>query len=204
MKPKKRYAFIDTQNTASTTRNLLGFSVDLHKLYYYLKEHWHCEKVFLYSGIDSENIHTTQEFASLAEIGCIIKTRGVFSYKKPDKTISITCSGCGKVNTKIIHTGYNRKSNCDVDLTVDAMEEATADREFLIFTGDGDFDYLITKLVEKGVKVYIVSSDAGSKESYSNTRRFSSRLKDLIKQHRRGDIDLIDINSWKMIISKDI
>ena len=40
---------------------------------------------------------------------------------------------------------YNSKSNCDVDLTVDAMEEAGPDKEFLIFTGDGDFEYLIKK-----------------------------------------------------------
>ena len=57
--------------------------------------------------------------------------------------------------------GYNRKSNCDVDLTVDAMEEAGPGKEFFIFTGDGDFEYLIRKVVEKSTKVYIVSSNAG-------------------------------------------
>ncbi len=99
--------------------------------------------------------------------------------------------------------GYNRKSNCDVDLTVDVMEEADPDKEFLIFTGDGDFDYLIDRIVEMGTKVFIVSSNAGTKRPGLNTRRLSTRLKDVIKKHKRGMIDLINIDSWKMKIRKD-
>ena len=30
--------------------------------------------------------------------------------------------------------GYNHKSNCDVDMTVDVMEQLGPDKEFLIFT----------------------------------------------------------------------
>ena len=33
----KRYAFIDVQNTESTTRKLLGFLIDWRKLYLYLE-----------------------------------------------------------------------------------------------------------------------------------------------------------------------
>jgi uncharacterized LabA/DUF88 family protein len=201
--PQKRYAFIDVQNTASTTRKLLGFLIDWHKLYAYLTEKWKCEKVFFYSGIDEGDDETAKEFESLKEAGCIVKTRTVFSYKKPDKTISITCIACGKENAEVVDMGYNRKSNCDVDLTVDAMEEAGQDKEFLIFTGDGDFDYLIKKIVEKGTKVYVVSSNAGIKKPGLNTRRLSTRLKDIIKQHDQGKIDLINIDSWKMKIQKE-
>jgi uncharacterized LabA/DUF88 family protein len=99
--------------------------------------------------------------------------------------------------------GYNRKSNCDVDLTVDAMEMAGPDSEFLIFTGDGDFEYLIRKIVEKGTKVYIVSSNAGERKPGLNTKRFSTKLKDLVNKNR-GRINMIDINSWKFKIKKDI
>jgi uncharacterized LabA/DUF88 family protein len=100
--------------------------------------------------------------------------------------------------------GYNRKSNCDVDLTVDAMEYAGPDKEFLIFTGDGDFDYLIERLVQKGTKVYIVSSNAGIKKPGLNTKRFSTRLKEIIKQHEKGKVDLINIDSWKIKIQKEV
>ncbi len=140
----------------------------------------------------------------MKEAGCIVKTRTVFSYKRPDKTISIKCVGCGKDNAEVVDMGYNRKSNCDVDLTVDAMEYVGPDKEFLIFTGDGDFDYLIERLVKKGIKVYIVSSNAGIKKPGLNTRRFSTRLKEIIKQHEKGKVDLINIDSWKMKIQKEI
>jgi uncharacterized LabA/DUF88 family protein len=202
--PKKRYAFIDVQNTASTTRKLLGFLIDWRKLYAYLSDKWKCEKVFFYSGIDEGDAETARDFESLKGAGCIVRTRTVFSYKKPDKTISIKCVACGQENVEVVDMGYNRKSNCDVDLTVDAMEEAGPDKEFLIFTGDGDFDYLIKKIVEKGTKVYVISSNAGIKKPGLNTKRLSTRLKDIIRQHERGKIDLINIDSWKMKIQREI
>jgi hypothetical protein len=46
-----RYAFIDVQNTEGTVSQMLGFVIDWHKLCHYLKDHWNCEKVFFYSGI---------------------------------------------------------------------------------------------------------------------------------------------------------
>jgi hypothetical protein len=63
-KSKKRYAFVDVQNTASTTRKLLGFIIDWRKLYAYLTDKWKCEKVFYYSGIDEGDDETAKEFES--------------------------------------------------------------------------------------------------------------------------------------------
>ncbi len=200
---KKRYAFIDVQNTASTTQKLLGFMIDWHKLCEYLNEKWKCQKVFFYSGIDEGDAETAKEFESLEKNGCIVKNKTVFSYKKPDKKIAIKCIDCGRESISIIDMGYNRKSNCDVDLTVDAMEMAGTDSEFLIFTGDGDFEYLIRKVVEKGTKVFIVSSNAGERKPGINTKRFSTKLKDLINKNR-GKINFINIDSWKFKIKKDI
>lgn len=202
MESLKRYAFIDVQNTASTTAKLLGFVIDWHKLYSYLSEKWKCEKVFFYTGIDEGDDVAVREYESLLKTGCIVKAKTVFAYKKPDKTVLVKCIECGKENVEVIDMGYNRKSNCDVDLTVDAMEESGTNKEFLIFTGDGDFEYLIKKVVEKGTKVYIVSSNAGVKKPGINTRRLSTKLKELLKKNW-GKIDLIDINTWKMRIKKD-
>ena len=58
----RTFAFIDAQNTESTTRQLLGFLVDWKKLYNFLKTEWNCEKVFLYSGVDIGDIETTNLF----------------------------------------------------------------------------------------------------------------------------------------------
>ncbi|MEK7170610.1 MAG: NYN domain-containing protein [Patescibacteria group bacterium] len=103
----------------------------------------------------------------------------------------------------MIAMGYNRKSNCDVDLTVDAMEMASPDSEFLIFTGDGDFAYLIEKVIEKGTKVFIVSSTAGVRKPGMNTKRFSTRLTSLLRE-QKGCINLINIDSWKFKIKKEL
>jgi|SRR3989344_1023825 len=197
-----RYAFIDVQNTASTTQKLLGFIVDWHKLCKYLTEKWKCDKVFFYSGIDEGDAETAKEFESLANNGCVVRAKTVFSYKKPDRKISIKCLGCGKETVEVVDMGYNKKSNCDVDLTVDAMEIAGKDNEFLIFTGDGDFEYLIRKVVEKGTRVYLVSSNAGERKPGIITKRFSTKLKDLIKKNK-GAINLINIDNWKFKIKKD-
>ncbi|NUQ57390.1 MAG: NYN domain-containing protein [Candidatus Paceibacter sp.] len=199
----RRFAFIDVQNTASTTRKLLGFVVDWHKLCAYLKEKWMCEKVFFYSGIDEGDEETAREFELLSKNGCVVKAKTIFSYKKPDKTISIKCVNCGAENVEIVDMGYNKKSNCDVDLTVDALEHAGPNIEFLIFTGDGDFDYLIQKIIEKGTKVYIVSSNAGVRKPGVNTKRLSTKLKNLIKENK-NNVHFINIDSWKMKIKKDI
>ena len=199
----QRYAFIDVQNTATTTRKLLGFLIDWHKLCGYLKEKWKCEKVFFYSGIDEGDTETAKEFETLSSNGCIVKSKTVYSYKRPDRTIAIKCVQCGADNAEVVDMGYNRKSNCDVDLTVDAMEEAGPGKEFLIFTGDGDFDYLIRKVVAKGSKVYVVSSNAGIKKPGLNTKRLSTKLKDVIKENRES-VHLINIDSWKIKIQKDL
>lgn len=199
----KRYAFVDVQNTASTTQKLLGFVTDWHKLYKYLNEKWKCEKIFFYSGINEGDFETAKEFESLAQNGCIVRSKTVYAYKKPDKTISLKCVHCGKENVEVIDMGYNSKSNCDVDLTVDAMEMAGPNTEFLIFTGDGDFEYLIKKVLEKETKVYVISSNAGIKKPGMLTKRFSTKLKKLIKENR-DNVYFVEIDSWKMKIKKDI
>lgn len=199
----KRFAFIDVQNTASTTQKLLGFIIDWHKLCNYLRSKWKCTHIFFYSGINEGDTETAKEFELLGKNGCIVKAKTVFAYKKPDKKISIKCLGCGRESVEVVDMGYNKKSNCDVDLTVDAMEMAGPDTEFLIFTGDGDFEYLIRKVVQKRTKVYVVSSNAGIRKPGINTKRFSTRLKALINESR-GKINLINIDSWKFKIKKDI
>ena len=203
MTNNKTFAFIDVQNTASTTQKLLGFVIDWNKLCKYLNEKWKCEKIFFYSGIDEGDTETAKEFETLSQNGCIVRSKTVYAYKKPDKTISIKCVHCGKDNVEVVDMGYNRKSNCDVDLTVDAMEEAGPDREFLIFTGDGDFEYLIKKVIEKGTKVYIISSNAGVKKPGILTKRLSTKLKNMIRENR-DKVHFIEIDSWKMRIKKDI
>jgi uncharacterized LabA/DUF88 family protein len=50
------------------------------------------------------------------------------------------------------------KGNMDIELAVDAMEQAETVDHFVIFSGDGDFSSLVQALQRKGRKVTVVSS----------------------------------------------
>jgi hypothetical protein len=112
----KRYAFIDVQNTETTTRKVLGFITDWSKLLKFLKDNWKCEKVFFYSGIDAGDSETEKEFELLIKNGGIVRSKVVFSYKNRNRNIKIKCPKCSNEFSEMIEMGYNRKSNCDVDL----------------------------------------------------------------------------------------
>ncbi len=147
----KKFAFIDVQNTETTTRKILGFITDWNKLLNFLKSDWKCKKVSFYSGIDAGDSESEREFESLVKNGGIVRSKVVFSYKNRNRNIKIKCPKCNNEFSEIIDMGYNRKSNCDVDLTVDAMECAGINSEIYIFTGDGDFEYLIKKILKKAL-----------------------------------------------------
>lgn len=52
------------------------------------------------------------------------------------------------------------KGNMDVEITVDAMELAEHIDHVVLFSGDGDFKYLIEAAQRKGVRVTVVSTIA--------------------------------------------
>ena len=195
-----KYAFIDFQNTDTTTKKLLGFKIDWIKLCEFLKNNWKCEKVFLYAGVDEGDVEAMELMEKIEEKGCIVRAKTVFAYKNKDKDINVTCPSCGNTFIEKIETGYNRKSNCDVDLTVDAMDMAMPDTEFYLFTGDGDFEYLIRNVNSKGVKVRVVSS---SRKIKSGPRYFTSRLSKKLRKlfsENIEQVDFIEINNLKMKI----
>jgi uncharacterized LabA/DUF88 family protein len=197
-----KYAFIDVQNTESTTKQLLGFEIDRMRLFTFLKNDWECEKVFFYSGIDAGDMDTTKQFEELSKSGCLVCAKIVFAYKNRDKTIKSVCSKCGNEFISTIDMGYNRKSNCDVDLTVDAMDNAKEGNEFYLFSGDGDFEYLIRKVIEKGTLVHIVSSAKKIKSGPKYfTSRFSTKLRKLIDEFGKP-VDFLNIDNIRKRIEK--
>ena len=195
-KTRKRVAFIDVYNTANTTEKLHNFVIDWARLYDYLKNKWNCEKIFFYAGIEIGDSSTEEEYILLGKLGYEMRTKPTMSYKRKDKPVQIICSKCGEENTKNVPMGYDKKSNCDSELTVDTLELAQPNTEMFLFTGDGDFAYLIKKLIEKGVSVKLVSSNI--KSSISN-RRFSSRLRELL---RIKEVNLVEINNLRERIKK--
>lgn len=198
-----RYAFIDVPNTEGTVSQQLGFVIDWHKLYIYLKEHWNCDKIFFYSGIERGDGERSNEYLELSKIGYRVQAKPYSIYKNRGKIIKIVCPKCENEIDYKVDRGVKWKSNCDVELSVDATSNAQRGVEYLIFTGDGDFEYLIRKIVEEGVKVYVVSNAKKIKIAPRYfVSRFSSKLRNLIAE-KRDSVFYVDINDWKMRIKKD-
>jgi uncharacterized LabA/DUF88 family protein len=192
----KRYAFIDVHNTKSTATTL-DFSIDPEKLYNYLRfDKWSCNDVFWYSGrIESEKHEKERE--KIKALGYKIKDKLTKFYKNT-KTFDIKCPKCRHEHKHLSIKKGIPKANCDVELTVDCLEMAGEGVEFLIFTGDGDFKYLIEKLCEKKSKVYLFST---KKPDKWGDYRFSSRYDDLLKESK---ITFIEIDNLKYRLNKEI
>ncbi len=199
----KRYAFIDVPNTTGTTKNIHNFFIDWKKLFSLLtNEKWGCLDVFFYKGYKGEKEKKQLEKMG-EEIGYKIKTKFTHIHKDKEENINIKCDKSEEEFIYIHKINGARKSNCDVELTVDAVNLLSEGDEALILTGDGDFAYLVEDLVEKGVIVYLVSSQ---KRDKNDNRRFSSRLRKIIKRETNNEkqrVVFVDINDWKKSIEKE-
>jgi len=195
-----RYAFIDVSNTAGTTNGCLDFSIDWNKLYALMtNKKWSCKKVFFYKGY--KGFKEEKQLKKIEEIGYIVRTKLTHVHPDRKQEIEINCEHCGEKSTHEYLIKGNRKSNCDVELSVDAVNLPEKGDEVLIFTGDGDFAYLIEYLINKGVKVRIVSS---TKRDKNGNKRFSTRLDKIldVEENNGSRVDFIHINNWKNLIEK--
>lgn len=169
----RRIAFIDVQNTETTTLKLLQFNTDNEKLFQYLKEAWACEKVFFYPGINNDDVFRRNIFLRLENAGAVIRPKFFHVYRRDDKIVKTVCPMCNCNIIQKIKMDKNWKCNCDVELAVDVLDNAEKDTEILLFSGDGDFEFLIRNVISKGSKVTIVSS---AKKIYTKSGQPISRL----------------------------
>jgi uncharacterized LabA/DUF88 family protein len=197
---KHRYAFIDVPNTTGTTTNVLHFSIDWARLYQLLRnEKWSCSKIFFYKGHKGEK--EKEQLDKLRDIGYTVRTKLTHIHPDSLTTQELICPWCQGVFVHPYRVKGNRKSNCDVELTVDALEAVQPGDQVLMFTGDGDFAYLIETLLIRGATVTLVSSK--NKDSLGNSR-FSTRLTSILEREERGKrrVSFIHILNWKHRIEK--
>lgn len=196
----RRYAFIDVANTKGSA-GLLGFQIDPQNLYDYLcNEKWSCEKVFWYAGrIRNEKNEKVRE--KIEQIGYIIRDKDTHFFEK-HYSFEEECPKCHERSEFHVRKRGMPKANCDVELTVDALEIAGPESEVLIFTGDGDFHYLIEKLVEKGTRVRLFSTN---KQDQTGGYRFSTRLKELLARYENtGQAIFTELNNLRKRIGKEL
>jgi len=201
----RRYAFIDVQNTANSTEKMLGFVIDWRKLAEYLINKKSCTEVYFYTGIENGDTETASEFDLLTKLEfCVVRSKPTFAYKNRDKTIARKCRSCGEENAFTIDMGYTKKSNCDVELGVDAIERSGPETELMIFTGDGDFEYLIRRALEKGArKVYVYSYAGKETKAGVTVSRFSTKLRNLIAE-KRDSVFYTSLNDIKHVVKKEL
>lgn len=164
--------FIDGANTFATTQNL-GFSVDWKKL---------LEKISKEGYVLQANYYTARDDSQgYSEIGGMILWLDRNGYNVNQKAVEFYEDEAG-VRT--------RKGNMDIEIAVDAMAMADKIQVAYLFSGDGDFTYLVKALRQRGVKVIVVSSRETKPHPY-------------VKENLRNSANLfIDIAGWRDEISR--
>ncbi len=199
----KRYAFIDVQNTETTTLKVLKFATDHEKIFAYLKDKWNCEKVFFYPGIEHGDDERSNLFEKITKSGGVVRPKYYFVYKNSDKISIANCPKCNTEITQRIDMGHTWKCNCDVELTAEVIDHADKDTELFLFSGDGDFEFLIEKVTAKGAKVTIVSSAKRvPKGPRYSTSRLSTKLRKLT-QASGSPVKFLEIDNLKFQIKKE-
>lgn len=139
--PREKIAlFIDGANLYATSR-ALGFDVDYKKMLKFFNEQGYLLRAYYYTALIED-----QEYSSIRPLIDWLDYNGYRVITKPTKEFT-DASGRRKV-----------KGNMDMELAVDAMELSTTVDHMVIFSGDGDFRYLVEALQRKGRKVTVIST----------------------------------------------
>lgn len=132
--------FIDGANLYATSR-ALGFDIDYKKMLTYFGEQGYLLRAYYYTALIED-----QEYSSIRPLIDWLDYNGYRVITKPTKEFTDS-SGRRKV-----------KGNMDMELAVDAMELSNTVDHMVIFSGDGDFRYLVEALQRKGRKVTVIST----------------------------------------------
>lgn len=141
----------------------LGWLIDYAKFVKYLKANHNIVDIYFYGGIHSKKSFfdkhprlDPQKGEDLKEFSNnkwkkinffhVLKSLGIIVKKKPISSIYDNIEGC-----------YRRKCNCDVELTIDALDRIDDYDEIILCSGDGDFSRLIRYLKYKGKKAIVIA-----------------------------------------------
>ena len=130
------------------TQMKLGWFCDWKKIKEYLQKERDILEMRYYAGVKSGD----EKMASFLRY---LDNVGITPVTKPIKVIKIADNDPLK---KLRKYSEIYKSNCDVEITTDVLLERKEIDEIILFTGDSDFQYLISKLKDLGKKVIIFSS----------------------------------------------
>lgn len=133
----KTGVYIDAANIFYASQTL-NYKIDFEKLINFFDKKFNVRQVSYYTGYDPENKGQLKFLAKLDEFGYRVIRKPVKRINTSKKTIE--------------------KANVDVELAIDAIEEADLYENIILASGDSDFGYLVKTLKEKGKTVIVLSA----------------------------------------------
>jgi uncharacterized LabA/DUF88 family protein len=134
--------FIDGANLYATAKSL-GFDIDYKRLLKEFQGRGVLVRAYYYTALIED-----QEYSSIRPLIDWLDYNGYAVVTKAAKEF-VDSTGRRKV-----------KGNMDIELAVTAMELAQHVDQIVLFSGDGDFRFLVEALQRKGVRVSVVSTIA--------------------------------------------
>ncbi len=139
--PREKIAiFIDGANLYATSRTL-GFDIDYRQLLADFRDKGYLVRAIYYTALAED-----QEYSSIRPLIDWLDYNG---YKVVTKPLKEFTDSQGRRRTK---------GNTHIELVIDAMELADHIDHFVLFSGDGEFRYLVEALQRKGKKVTVAST----------------------------------------------
>jgi uncharacterized LabA/DUF88 family protein len=134
--------FIDGANLYASAKSL-GFDIDYKRLLREFQGRGRLIRAYYFTALMDD-----QEYSSIRPLVDWLDYNGYSVVTKPTKEF-VDAAGRRKV-----------KGNMDIELAVMAMELAPHVDQMVIFSGDGDFRFLVEALQRRGVRVSVVSTVA--------------------------------------------
>lgn len=134
--------FIDGANLYAASKSL-GFDIDYRKLLTAFSKRGYLLRAYYYTALIED-----QEYSSIRPLIDWLDYNG---YRVVTKAAKEFTDSMGRRKVK---------GNMDIELAIDAMEQADTIDHLVLFSGDGDFTKLVEALQRKGRKVSVVSSVA--------------------------------------------
>lgn len=139
--PREKIAlFIDGANLYAASKSL-GFDIDYRKLLKAFQKRGYLLRAYYYTALIED-----QEYSSIRPLIDWLDYNGYKVVTKPAKEFTDSF-GRRKI-----------KGNMDIELAIDAMEQAETVDHLVLFSGDGDFTNLVEALQRRGRKVSVVST----------------------------------------------
>jgi len=139
--PREKIAlFIDGANLYATAKSL-GFDIDYKRLLQEFQGKGYLLRAYYYTALAED-----QEYSSIRPLIDWLDYNGYTVVTKPTKEF-VDVAGRRKV-----------KGNMDIELAVDVMQMAESVDHIVLFSGDGDFRYLVEAVQRKGRKVSVIST----------------------------------------------